>query len=141
MKTLETLIKLYQTRLDEKWQEMAQQQDTRDKIQTILDNLAEQLKQERELALRDSSVAFNFGKYAETVDTRRKQLTGTLQQIDTLLERMNEELRELYEETKRIEIIKDMQDARAEKAEMLKEQMEMDELAMQQHQYNRNVPQ
>lgn len=93
--------------------------------------LAERLKREQELAAQSPEMSPFYGSFAQSNEQQQKQLRLLQQEVQKEIDRRKEQMAELFGDLKKLEIRQETlrEEARAESDR--REQIELDEIAMQ----------
>lgn len=105
MRGLAGLIRLHRWRLDEKRRGLAELESFADSLEKQAMELEESLKDEQEVASSSVESGCTYGEFARDVIARREKLALSISQVDDQIGEANEELREIFQEVKRYEIL------------------------------------
>ena len=135
MKGIASLIRLHQWQLDQKRRELAMLERATVDCTNQLETLERDLVVEQQIAAGSESGMFAYASYAVGVVTRRENLQKSLQDIEKLTVIKHTEVTEAFHEVKRYEIALREAERRREKEIARREQMEMDEVALNIHRW------
>ncbi len=131
MRGMVNLIRMHRWRLDEKSREIVEYEELVDGFIHQGELLEEELKSEQEAARENTMASLTYGEYANSIIQRREKLTSSITQVEQQIQHAKEDLRLIFQELKRYEILKKNQDeAELEKANKL-EQSTLDELGLE----------
>jgi flagellar protein FliJ len=132
MKGLKTLIRLQDWKVDETRRSLGRLESERAGYISQGKELEREVIREQRLAI-ENNMTEQYGPYAEGVNVKRGELTEAVIEIDGKIEIIHDELAELFQESKRLEIALQRREDEAA-AEILKlEQLELDETGMKMH--------
>lgn len=128
MKTLERLIRLHKTRVDEKRLFIAQIEDRLQRLQTEIQEYYDELS--REGALRDGSLTAQlmYPDYERGIHYKILRAKRYYQEVEIQLEKERQKLSEAYAELKVLEITRQKRIDEMAIIQRKKEQGELDEL-------------
>lgn len=131
MKGLAGLIRLHRWRLDEKRRELADLETFADSLEAQTVALEESLRAEQKVAKSSVESGYTYGDFARDVIDRREKLAVSISKVEDQVAQVNEELREIFQEVKRYEILQaNLMRAAREKEEKLEQGM-LDELGFE----------
>lgn len=133
MRTLATLIRVHQYKLDEKRRELADFERLRADLTTRRDRLEAELAAEQAAAKTVECGAFAYGGFALGVISRREKLAASLAEIDVRIEAAREEVAAAFQELKRYEIVLAARQKKLRAELDRKEQMRLDEVSLDMH--------
>lgn len=133
MRTLATLIRVHQHKLDEKRRELADFERLRADLTTRRDRLEAELAAEQAAAKTVECGAFAYGGFALGVISRREKLAASLVEIDVRIEAVREEVAAAFQELKRYEIALAARQKKLRAELDRKEQMRLDEVSLDMH--------
>ena len=136
MKGIASLIRLHQWQLDQKRRELAMLERARVDCTNQLEKLEQDLVVEQQVAAGSESGMFAYASYAAGVVTRRENLQKSIQDIDKLIGVKHAEVTAAFHEVKRYEIALREAERRREKELARREQMELDEVALNVHRWH-----
>ena len=133
MSVLEKLIRYHKFLLDEKRRVLQDVQTEEDRIETSIDDLANEVLAEQHVAKTSPDYGPAYGRYAQRALDQRAALHEELAEANVKVEAARSQLADAFEELKKFEITKDNHD-RAELEEFnRREQIELDEIAVVGH--------
>ncbi|MBT4770417.1 MAG: flagellar FliJ family protein [Rhodospirillaceae bacterium] len=125
------LIRMHRWRLDEKSREIVEYEELVDSFVHQGELLEDELKAEQVAAKDNTMASLTYGEYANSIIQRREKLGSSISQVEQQIQHAKEDLRLIFQELKRYEILKKNQDEAAlEKANKL-EQSTLDELGIE----------
>jgi len=136
MANLEPLIKYRKHGVDEKRRFLAQLYREAEQIERQKQAVANQMEREIELAKEMGSTdaqAF-LNKYLEGARRKIQALDVSLKKMDARIAAAQEDMRAVFAEMKKVEIIQHNREARAVAAQKKKDDQELDEVAIDQYQ-------
>jgi len=129
MKSLPTLIKLANQRVNEQRLRLAKYEETRQALEADINRQQENLKFEADRARSDPMLSMQYGRYAQEVEVRTKGLQVKLAENEKELTKEQNRLSMLFKEQKVLEVYKDQQQEKINKEKEKRTQNNMDELA------------
>ena len=139
MKGLDTLIKLCRRRLDEQRRQMAELERQRDALKARLVGLAEGLVKEGQLAGDNGALAPLFPTFLAATLARRTHLENAILEMEALIAEAHGRLAELFQETKRYEVVAQRRDLRARDLEARRSQAMLDEIGLVQYRLKKDA--
>jgi flagellar FliJ protein len=131
-KGLPTLIRLRTWELDQKRRRLAELETLKVQLQDAVLDLADQVVKEQAVAARDEEVAFSYGAFAKKAILRRRDLEASIREVSVQVEAAADEVASAYQDLKKLEVAQANREAR-EKAEAdRKEQIRLDDIALEQ---------
>jgi len=131
MRGMINLIRMHRWRLDEKSREIVEYEELVDSFEHQGELLEDELKAEQVAAKENTMASLTYGEYANSIIQRREKLGSSIVQVEQQIQHAKEDLRLIFQELKRYEILKKNQDEAAlEKARKL-EQSTLDELGIE----------
>jgi flagellar protein FliJ len=131
MRGMINLIRMHRWRLDEKSREIVEYEELVDSFVHQGELLEDELKAEQVAAKDNTMASLTYGEYANSIIQRREKLGSSISQVEQQIQHAKEDLRLIFQELKRYEILKKNQDEAAlEKANKL-EQSTLDELGIE----------
>jgi len=134
VKSLDVLIKIRERELDMLRRRMSVLENQKDKFHEEIARLAEELKKERDAAKDQLDMLPFLQQYQRKNAEETRQYEQAITRLEGQIEEMNEVIRKIFSELKKLEIAKEQQLAAIAEDERLKENKQMDELAQIQHQ-------
>jgi len=132
MKSLNTLIKLAQRRLDELRRRLADLEVQRDKLLALIKRLDDELASELEQAYQRPEMSTFFGDFSRRIRKRKEEITREIAALATQMEKVREDIMEGFSELKKYEVARDHAKARERQEQERKETKLLDEIAQQQ---------
>lgn len=133
MRSLDTLIRVHQMRLDERRRALAELDRLRASLRAEQDRLEAEIAAEQETARSDAAAAFAYGAYARAAIERRARLAASLDDVSVRIEAAEAAVREAFEELKRHEIARASRARRARAEAERRDQIRLDEMAIDMH--------
>ncbi len=131
LKSLSTLIKVNKAQLDEKRKELAAFLDKKQKCVDEIKAMEDSIKFEAENLIKlHEDFRPMFLTYLEATRVREGQLLDEIDKLNPHINRISDEIREIFSEMKKFEIVKENRENEIEAEMMRKTQMEIDEIAM-----------
>lgn len=135
MKSLDTLIKLQKTVVDEQRRMLADLQNIHDRIVAEIAALHAAREHEEDVArCADIVEIVTLPQFLGDVKNRLAHLAKAKTEAQVAVEVAHEKLAELFETQKRYEIVRDQRNAAELAEEQKRERLELDEIAEQGHQ-------
>ncbi|MFN5609598.1 MAG: hypothetical protein ACK48E_07620 [Holosporales bacterium] len=103
-KSLPTLIRLHQFQLDEKRRKLAELHDLVSNLGASLRQLEEELARESAIAQQSEGASYTFATYKKAIAERRVTLLESINQVDTEILDLTNEMKELFQDLKRFEL-------------------------------------
>lgn len=133
MKTLTTLIKLHQRKLDDLRRKMGALVSQRTQLEELSTKLQQELLREMEMAGKQPEMGSFFGGFARRIQTRQEGIATEMRSLDEQMAALREEIAMEFGELKKFEIARENARKRAEAEASRKETIALDEIAGQQH--------
>ena len=130
MKSLSTLIKLKQRDLDKTRQRLSRLETQRDQLIAQIGRLTEDLERELELSNELADMRGFFGDYADSIQTKQKQLAQKVLKTEVQIQEVITEIQIQFSEVKKFEIALEQWEAEERKKRKHQEQMQMDEIGI-----------
>ena len=128
MSSLDGLIRLHRSQLDEKRRALAELQALAERLRSELERLDAEVTAE-EAAARAEEVAFSFAAYAEAARGRRLRLTQSIAQVDARIAAGTDEIAAAFQELKRYELAQQERERRVKLKERRRATARLDEVA------------
>ncbi|MDD3288808.1 MAG: hypothetical protein PHX43_07395 [Alphaproteobacteria bacterium] len=128
MKSLNTLIKLQKTRVDEQRQILAKLQEYLERIEKSIVELEILRAQEQITVEENPEMGLTYGDFIKQAVIKARELEKSRQTANSAVEMARDRLALLFEEQKRYEIAAANRAAAEEKEELRRERIEMDEI-------------
>ncbi len=134
MKAYNTLIKLSKQQLDEKRRELTNLLDKKEeyllKIKNLENELREEFKRISNNSNLDIEIKSQFMNYANGVLNKQNDLMNLAEKLNPEINKLNDEIFIIFGEMKKIEIFRDIKIEEEEKLFQKKNQLELDEVAI-----------
>ena len=132
-KTLESLVRLSKFEVDERRRELKVVQEEEDRLYSEISKIEDRVQSEKLTATKQPEYAQAYSRFLIWARREKNILEGKITALQPLLEHARDNLASAFAELKKAELTRDNR-ALAEEAENnKKDQMEMDELAMDRH--------
>lgn len=131
MADLLSLIRLRKHTVEEKQKALSNLYREADNLITKKQIMEDQLREEKELAQKDSGAAAFYGRYAENMRTKIEKMDDAIRKINLRIDIAREDVRAAFAEQKKIEIIQRSREAAERKEQDEKESEELDEIAIE----------
>ncbi len=135
MKGVATLIRLHQWQLDQKRRELGSLERLKASFLGQLGKLEQDLVVEQQVAAGTEIGMFAYANYAVGVVSRRDTLNKSIEEVDQQIANKHAEVTSAFHEVKRYEIALRESERRREVALARKEQMDLDEVALNIHRW------
>lgn len=133
MSQIDSLIRLYTWELDEKRRRLGDAQAFADSLHQELADLEVQVLEEQKFAGDQSGDGgFGYGQFASFVIQKREEFAKRIADAEAAAEVIRQEVAEAYQDLKKFEKTKEIQEAEELLKEQRKEQLFLDELAQNQ---------
>ena len=139
MKTLNTLVKIHQQKLDAIRRNLVSLESQRAQLLALSKNLEKELAKEIGLAEQNSELAGFFGDYITRIRERQERVTREVAELDGQVDTVRAAIRLEYSEQLKYEQILEAKLKEKRAAEERKEAIELDEIASDQHQRKEEV--
>jgi flagellar biosynthesis chaperone FliJ len=136
MKSLQTLIKLQKTLVDEQRQHLARLQDMLEQIDGKITQL-EIMKAREQAAAEDQAARMTYGAFLQSIVIKEREFEKERQSAALAVKIAHDKLTELFEEQKRYEIAEEQRIEAEERAERRLETIELDEVGGVMHERQR----
>ncbi|MGE4219098.1 MAG: flagellar FliJ family protein [Alphaproteobacteria bacterium] len=131
--TLDKLIRYHRFLLDEKRRALREMEDAEARIVAAIETLEMEIRREQTVAGGSTEVGFAYGGYAARAIRRRTGLKQQLAAAQAEVEAAREALALAFENLKKYEITRDIRDEAARQEAARREQVFLDEIALNQH--------
>ena len=128
MHTLDTLIKLQKSEVDEQRQMLAKLQDYLNSLDRQLAELQIEQAREQIAAKQNPTTALTYGNYVKQTLIKQEELTQRRASAAAAVELARDRLADLFEAQKRYEIVAANREAEALLVEQRNERIELDEI-------------
>jgi flagellar export protein FliJ len=132
MKGINTLIKLHQRELDALRRQLVQLEEQKEQLIQLAGKLHRELMNERELAVKDPTMAAYMGDFEKRIKNRQLEIAKEVIQIDQRSSQLAAAIAESFGELKKYEITRDNEHEREQAKANQREQEMLDEIGMQQ---------
>lgn len=129
MNSLKPVIRLHKWQLDEKRRELVELQNLRDHLQSEIQRLEQEIRNEAALAAQDFESARAFPNYVRGAQLRRAKLDQSVAKVDEQIAAANEEVAEAYRELKKFELAEEEREKREALKLKRKQEAILDETA------------
>ena len=129
MKSLPTLIKLANQRVNNQRLRLTEFEEKNADLQQTMDTLRQNVKFEADRARLDPMLGLQYGRDAQGVDAQIAGLMVTFEENKKRLIREQDRLASLFKDQKVLEVYQDQQQAKTSKERDDRQQKNMDELA------------
>ena len=135
MADLEPLIKYRKHAVDEKRRFLAQLYREAEQVERQKEAVQKQMEREIESAkdMGTTEAAAFLNKYLEGARRKIKALDGALKKMDVRIAAAQEDMRGVFAEMKKVEIIQRNREERAAAEQKKKDDQELDDIAIEQH--------
>ncbi len=137
MKTLESLIRLYKWRLEEKRRALAALQGLRADLARQATELEAELGREQQTA-KTMETGWTYSGYAKAVIQRRENLRRSMAEVERRMELARDEVNAAWREMRKYEIAEERNQVRRNAEAARVETLEMDEIALTQNRLKRS---
>ena len=136
-KDLHTLIRLNEWTVDERRRELADVLSSLASLEDGLERLRLELIKEQAFVKNSPGEAgFFYGNYANAVIHRREHLNQGIARMERDVAAARERVNEAYRELKKYQVAQEVRDLNQAREEARKEQIELDEMALQTYRRN-----
>ncbi len=133
MSSLENLVRLHRWALDEKRQKLNELEQLLRTMNQDLERLERHLDKESEVAATSLEGTLAYPSFVAAMMERRKNLRNSINEISHSADLAREEVNVAFQEFKKYELAKANDDGREAKKRARREQLQLDEQAMQAH--------
>ena len=130
MKSLKTLIKLRKDEVDKRRKELTEIETRQQLLIKERTELANQMKRETAAATEFPEAAITFASFLGKALKRREMLTNNIKQLQQVIDKKRDDLQSAFGELKKLEIALENKINEATQAELKREQIQMDEIAL-----------
>ncbi len=130
MKSRDTMIRLKRFQVDEKRRQVTQIEMMIAEFERMANDLDREIKTEQDRVGIQDPAHYAYPTYAKAARQRRDNLMGSADELKGQLEDAKAALAEAFEEFKKIEVLEEREQARDRATEMMREQAEMDRIAL-----------
>ena len=131
---MKNLIRLHEWNVDEKRRKLGELLRLQGELEDQIKQLEEDLVKQQAAAAADPTLAgITYGVFAQQVIERRENLQDSINQMEIVIGYAQDELSEAYQELKKYETVDRNRQRRYEMEQNRREQIQLDEIAMNQH--------
>jgi flagellar FliJ protein len=141
MKGLTTLIKLQKRKLDALRQEITKLEDQRALQEQAIMYLQLQLEEEEKKATENAHLSQFFGDFNKRIKGQQDDCREVIARINRQISNLQEQMRMAFGDLKKLEITEENIKRRAKEETDRREQLMLDEIAMQQFMKKQETPQ
>lgn len=135
---IKNLIRLHEWNVDEKRRKLGELLRLQGELEDQMKQLEEDLVRQQRAAAADPTLAgLTYGAFAEQAIKRRENLQDSIDQMEFVIGHAQDELSEAYQELKKYEIVERNRQRRYELEQTRREQIMLDEIALNQHRRKR----
>ncbi|MCF6215635.1 MAG: flagellar FliJ family protein [Emcibacter sp.] len=127
------MIRLQKWQLDEKRRDLVALEKMRDDLKQNLADLQNELIAEQRKVAETPVVSIAYAGYAQKVMARRVNIVNSMLEIDVSIENSKDQVAEAFKELKKYEVVEQREREREYRARDLRQQNELDELAINMH--------
>lgn len=131
MKGLKTLIRLEKNRLDALRKDLVTLANEKEQFEMLSQQLLDSLQKELETAAEMTEMRGFFGDFSTRIKRQRQQIAQHVAMLERKMEALREQMSGVFSEMKKYEIALEQHLAREKDRISLREQQQMDELAVQ----------
>lgn len=137
---IKNLIRLHEWNVDEKRRKLGELLRLQGELEGQMKQLGADLVRQQEAAAADPTLAgITYGAYAEQAIQRRDNLQDSIDQMEFVIGHAQDELSEAYQELKKYETVDRQRQRRYELEQGRREQIMLDEIALNQHRRKKAV--
>jgi len=133
------MIRLHKWQLDEKRRNLVDLENMKAGLLQNLTDLQEDLIAEQKKVSESPIISITYAGYAQKVMARRLNYVNSILEIDVSLEDMKDQVAEAFKELKKYEVVERRDQERKLAARNLKQQNDLDELAINIHRRRQNM--
>ncbi|OEJ68296.1 flagellar export protein FliJ [Magnetovibrio blakemorei] len=131
---IKNLIRLHEWNVDEKRRKLGELLHLLGELEDQMKRLEDDLVVQQKAAAADPTLAgITYGVFAQRVILRRENLQDSIDQMGTVIGHAQDELSEAYQELKKYETVERNRQRRYELEQNRREQVMLDEIALNQH--------
>ncbi len=135
---IKNLIRLHEWNVDEKRRKLGELLRLQGELEDQMKQLEEDLVRQQRAAAADPTLAgLTYGAFAEQAIKRRENLQDSIDQMEFVIGHAQDELSGAYQELKKYEIVERNRQRRYELEQARREQIMLDEIALNQHRRKR----
>lgn len=130
MKSIKTLIKISKQKLDEKRRELFELETQKEQMLEYSKLMAEELVVEREFAAREPWASITFDSYKKKIFEKQTNIAMVIKDLERQAVIITDEIRELFGEVKKYEIILEQKILAEENERKSREDKVLDEVGL-----------
>jgi len=131
---IKNLIRLHEWSVDEKRRKLGELLRLQGELEDQLKQLEADLIEQQKAAAADPTLAgLTYGAFAKQVIQRRENLQESIDQMQFVIGHAQDELSDAYQELKKYETVESNRQRRFEREQDRREQIMLDEIALNQH--------
>ena len=131
---IKNLIRLHEWNVDEKRRKLGELLRLQGELEDQMKQLEADLIEQQKAAAADPALAgLTYGAFAKQVIQRRENLQDSIDQMDFVIGHAQDELSDAYQELKKYETVESNRQRRFEREQNRREQIMLDEVALNQH--------
>jgi len=131
---IKNLIRLNEWNVDEKRRKLGELLRLQGELEDQMKQLEADLIEQQKAAAADPTLAgLTYGAFAKQVIQRRENLQDSIDQMEFVIGHAQDELSDAYQELKKYETVESNRQRRFEREQNRREQIMLDEIALNQH--------
>ena len=131
---IKNLIRLHEWNVDEKRRKLGELLRLQGELEDQMKQLEADLIEQQKAAAADPTLAgLTYGAFAKRVIQRRENLQDSIDQMEFVIGHAQDELSDAYQELKKYETVESNRQRRFEREQNRREQIMLDEIALNQH--------
>lgn len=131
---IKNLIRLNEWNVDEKRRKLGELLRLQGELEDQMKQLEADLIEQQKAAAADPALAgLTYGAFAKQVIQRRENLQDSIDQMEFVIGHAQDELSDAYQELKKYETVESNRQRRFEREQNRREQIMLDEIALNQH--------
>jgi len=131
---IKNLIRLHEWNVDEKRRKLGELLRLQGELEDQMKQLEADLIEQQKAAAADPTLAgLTYGAFAKQVIQRRENLQDSIDQMEFVIGHAQDELSDAYQELKKYETVESNRQRRFEREQNRREQIMLDEIALNQH--------
>ena len=131
---IKNLIRLHEWNVDEKRRKLGELLRLQGELEDQMKQLEADLIEQQKAAAADPTLAgLTYGAFAKQVIQRRENLQDSIDQMEFVIGHAQDELSDAYQELKKYETVESNRQRRFEREQNRREQIMLDEVALNQH--------
>lgn len=132
------MIRLHKWQLDEKRRDMVALEKMRQDLLLNLAELEQELIAEQKKVAESPVISITYAGYAQQVMVRRLNMVNSIVDLEASIENKKDQVTEAFKELKKYEVVEQRKQERKRVQQNLREQNELDELAINIHRRQQN---